>query len=67
MLGVYSVSKTALLGLTKAVAKDLAPEKIRVNCVAPGLVTTRFSEVVSTSHCSPGITASSLDTNLCSY
>jgi dehydrogenase/reductase SDR family protein 4 len=43
MLGVYSVSKTALLGLCKAAAKDLATEKIRVNCVAPGIVSTKFS------------------------
>ncbi|XP_021935050.1 dehydrogenase/reductase SDR family member 4 isoform X2 [Zootermopsis nevadensis] len=43
LLGVYSVSKTALLGLTKAAAKDLASENIRVNCVAPGIVITKFS------------------------
>lgn len=43
LLGVYSVSKTALLGLTKTAAKDLAPENIRVNCVAPGIVITKFS------------------------
>lgn len=42
-LGVYSVSKTALLGLCKAAAKDLATENIRVNCVAPGIVVTKFS------------------------
>lgn len=52
LLGVYSVSKTALLGLSKAAAKDLAPENIRVNCVAPGIVNTKFSAAVSTSHCS---------------
>jgi short-subunit dehydrogenase len=55
LLGVYSVSKTALLGLTKAAAKDLAPENIRVNCIAPGVVITKFSAGVSTSHCSFGI------------
>lgn len=43
LLGVYSVSKTALLGLTKVAAKDLASENIRVNCVAPGIVITKFS------------------------
>lgn len=43
MLGAYSVSKTALLGLTKALAQDLASENIRVNCVCPGIITTKFS------------------------
>ena len=43
-LGAYGVSKTALLGLTKALAHELGPSKIRVNCLAPGLIRTRFSE-----------------------
>ncbi|KAG8234298.1 hypothetical protein J437_LFUL014460 [Ladona fulva] len=43
LLGAYSVSKTALLGLTKAAAQDLASDNIRVNCIAPGIVKTRFS------------------------
>ncbi|XP_041094797.1 LOW QUALITY PROTEIN: dehydrogenase/reductase SDR family member 4 [Polyodon spathula] len=41
-LGPYSVSKTALLGLTKALAPELAHMNIRVNCVAPGLIKTKF-------------------------
>ncbi len=47
MLGPYSISKTALLGLTKVLATELACENIRVNCLAPGVVKTRFSETVS--------------------
>jgi len=46
MLGAYSVSKTALLGLTKVVAMDLAENNIRVNCVAPGIVKTKFASAV---------------------
>ncbi|XP_068081236.1 dehydrogenase/reductase SDR family member 4 isoform X2 [Anabrus simplex] len=46
LLGAYSVSKTALLGLTKAAAQGLATENIRVNCVAPGIVETRFSSAL---------------------
>lgn len=42
-LGPYSVSKTALLGLTRALAPELAQSNIRVNCVAPGIIKTRFS------------------------
>ena len=48
MLGAYSVSKTALLGLTKALAEELAGDNIRVNCLAPGLIKTSFSAAVST-------------------
>ena len=35
-LGMYAVSKTALVGLTKALAAELGPAGIRVNCIAPG-------------------------------
>ncbi len=37
---VYSASKGALISLTKALAKELGPSGIRVNCVAPGVVET---------------------------
>ncbi|KAL5293309.1 DHRS4 family protein [Megaselia abdita] len=47
LLGAYSVSKTALIGLSRAAAKDLAPEGIRVNCLAPGIIKTNFSKAVS--------------------
>ncbi len=36
----YSASKAAVIGLTKALAKELAPSQINVNCVAPGVVDT---------------------------
>ncbi|XP_078501028.1 dehydrogenase/reductase SDR family member 4-like [Lissotriton helveticus] len=45
-IGIYSISKTALFGLTKVLATSLAPMNIRVNCVAPGLVRTRFGSVI---------------------
>ncbi|XP_045253424.2 dehydrogenase/reductase SDR family member 4-like isoform X2 [Macaca fascicularis] len=45
-LSPYSVSKTALLGLTKTLAIELAPRNIRVNCIAPGLIKTSFSRML---------------------
>ncbi|KAL4630175.1 dehydrogenase/reductase SDR family member 1-like [Arapaima gigas] len=42
-LGPYNVSKTALLGLTCALAPELGHSNIRVNCVAPGIIKTRLS------------------------
>ncbi|KAB7504489.1 Dehydrogenase/reductase SDR family member 4 [Armadillidium nasatum] len=44
LLGAYSVSKTALLGLTKTLSQEVAADNIRVNCVAPGIIKTKFAE-----------------------
>lgn len=40
----YCASKAALIGLCKAAALELAREKIRVNCISPGLVKTELTE-----------------------
>jgi len=41
--GVYSLSKAAILSMTEGFAKELAPHKIRVNAVLPGLTDTKFA------------------------
>ncbi|XP_059624569.1 tropinone reductase-like 3 [Cornus florida] len=45
-MAMYGVTKTALLGLTKALAAEMAPDT-RVNCVAPGFVPTHFADFIT--------------------
>ncbi|RMG93348.1 MAG: glucose 1-dehydrogenase [Chloroflexi bacterium] len=46
MMGVYSVSKAAVLMLTQVLALELAPDNIQVNAIAPGFIKTRFSQAI---------------------
>ncbi len=41
---VYSATKGAVIALTKSAAKELAPQKIRVNSIAPGITRTEMME-----------------------
>nr|XP_060635984.1 dehydrogenase/reductase SDR family member 4-like [Anolis sagrei ordinatus] len=45
-LGPYNVSKTALVGLVRNFVPELSSRKIRINCLAPGLIETKFSSVL---------------------
>ena len=43
----YSASKGAIISLTKALAKELAPSKITVNCLCPGVIDTAMNDHLS--------------------
>lgn len=45
-LGIYSVSKAALISLTKVMAKEWGADGIRANVICPGLIRTKFSEAL---------------------
>jgi NAD(P)-dependent dehydrogenase (short-subunit alcohol dehydrogenase family) len=45
-MGIYSVSKAAVIMLTQILALELAPDNIQVNALAPGYVRTRFSQAI---------------------
>jgi len=45
-LGIYSVSKAALISLTKVLAKEWGADNIRANVICPGLIKTKFSEAL---------------------
>lgn len=41
----YSMSKAAIIGLTRSLAEELAPSGITVNCVCPGIIDTRMNNM----------------------
>jgi 3-oxoacyl-[acyl-carrier protein] reductase len=43
----YAASKAAIIGFTKALAKELAPRNICVNCIAPGFIETPMTDVMT--------------------
>ncbi len=44
---IYSASKAAVIGFTKALARELAPSNVQVNCIAPGAVDTKMNNNLS--------------------
>jgi NAD(P)-dependent dehydrogenase (short-subunit alcohol dehydrogenase family) len=45
-MGVYSISKAAVIMLTQVLAVELGPANIKVNAIAPGVIKTRFSQLL---------------------
>ncbi len=46
MMGIYSMTKAAVIMMTKVMAKELAGAKVRCNCICPGLTETKFAKVL---------------------
>jgi NAD(P)-dependent dehydrogenase (short-subunit alcohol dehydrogenase family) len=44
--GMYGALKAALIQLTRSLAQELGPDNIQVNAIAPGLIRTRFAQVL---------------------
>jgi NAD(P)-dependent dehydrogenase (short-subunit alcohol dehydrogenase family) len=46
MLGVYAMTKAAVISMTQTLAVELSGDEIRVNAIAPGLIDTQFSSTL---------------------
>ena len=46
MQGIYSMTKAAMISMTKTLAVELGPNNIRVNAICPGFIRTSFSSVL---------------------
>ncbi|WP_227519906.1 SDR family oxidoreductase [Mangrovitalea sediminis] len=46
--GIYSITKAAVISMTKAFAKELGAQNVRVNALLPGLTDTKFAGAITT-------------------
>ncbi|MCY4427433.1 MAG: glucose 1-dehydrogenase [Halieaceae bacterium] len=53
----YATSKAAVMGFTRAMAKELGPGNIRVNCVCPGMISTSFHDQFTKDEVRSGVAA----------
>ncbi len=44
---IYSATKSAVIGLSEGLARELAPSNVRVNCIAPGATNTKMNNNLS--------------------
>ncbi len=56
--GIYSITKAAVISLTKSLAAELGADQIQVNAIAPGLIQTRFAQALWSN---PGLLAEVLE------
>ena len=54
----YATSKGAIMTFTRSMAKELAPQHIRVNCVCPGMISTTFHDVFTKDEVRKNVAAS---------
>lgn len=47
MQGIYSITKSAVIAMTRAFARELGQDKIRVNALLPGLTDTKFASALT--------------------
>jgi NAD(P)-dependent dehydrogenase (short-subunit alcohol dehydrogenase family) len=45
-MGIYGISKSVIIMLTKVLALELGASNIQVNAIAPGIIKTRFSQLL---------------------
>jgi len=51
LLGIYGMTKTALISLTKSISMEVGGFGVRVNAIAPGIIRTKFAgAIVETEH-----------------